>query len=102
MTNALKSELKNAGYEVADSKKNIVINGEIISLSASSFYSYQAAIYLRVSVVNNGAVVLDKTYKGDSNKLDILQFSYSKGIEQALTSSLQQAIKQVIEDMNKT
>lgn len=101
VTNALKSELKNAGYEVADSKKNIVLNGEILSLSASNFYSYQATIYLKVSVLKNGAVVMDKTYKGESNKLDILQFSYKKGIEEALMASLQQAIKQVIEDINK-
>jgi Uncharacterized lipoprotein/Lipopolysaccharide-assembly len=101
VTSALKSELKNAGYEVADSKKNIVLNGEILSLSASNFYSYQATIYLKVNVVKNGAVMIDKTYKGDSNKLDILQFSYSRGIEEALTTSLQQVIKQVIEDIDK-
>jgi len=101
VTNALKSELKNAGYETAESSKNMIINGEILSLCASSCYTYQATIYLKISVEKNSAVVLDKTYKGDSNKLDILQFSYKKGIEEALTASLQQAIGQLIEDINK-
>lgn len=100
VTNALKSELKNAGYEVVDSKNNMVISGEIIGLSASNCYTYQATVFLKLNVVKNGAAVLDKTYKGESNKLDILQFSYSKGIEEALTGSLQQAIKQIIEDIN--
>ena len=101
VTDAFKSELENAGYEISDSNKNMIIKGEIISLSASEFYSYQATIYIKVSVMKNGTIVLDKTYKGDSSKLDMLQFSYKKGIEEALMTSLQQAIKQVIEDIDK-
>lgn len=104
LTNALKTELENAGYQVRvsdakeESSNTPVIKGEILTVFCDSYLTYEGEVSLYVVVENNGQEILREKYSGKGGGINVI--ASSEGFGNALAMALQNAAKNFIGDLN--
>lgn len=97
ITNALKSELRNAGYTVIEAAEN-KIQGEILKVYCKALLSYEGEVMIKVSLRKGNKKLLDKMYSGEASKLNLA--CTAKGYGVTLEESLQQAMVKVVSDVD--
>lgn len=98
ITNALKSELRNAGYTVIEAAEN-EIQGEILKVYCRALLSYEGEVTIKVSLRKGNKKLLDKMYSGEASKLNLVCTAKSYGI--TLEESLQKAMIKVVSDVDR-
>ena len=98
VTDALKTELGNGGYVVAKDRTELIAGGEVLTVYCDSYMQYEGNVTLGMVLKRNGETLIDKKYTGKATNLNIAATakSYGKTVEQ----SLQNAMKQIISDIN--
>jgi len=101
VTNALKAELINAGYTVSNegSEPNL-IKGVVFDVFCDTYFTYDGRIGIAVTLLQEGKVVFDKTYSA-SKSGGVNWAATSKSYAKTLELTLQDALRQVIYDINK-
>ena len=98
---ALKSELQNAGYNIAcdETVKNI-IEGDVIEVLCETVFIYHGKITLQIFLKQNNKEIFKEIYslkkKGGANL-----GTTTKGYNDTLNITLQEIIKLMIDDINK-
>lgn len=98
ITNALKSELRNAGYTVKETTGENEIQGEILKVYCAALLNYKGEVMMKVSLKKGDEVLLDKMYSGEASKLNLA--CTAKGYGTTLEESLQKAMIQVVSDVD--
>lgn len=101
VTNAFEYELTRAGYKVSKKGGVAQVEGEINDIKMSKLTGYDATIVLSILVKQGNDVFLDKKYTGQAHKYYMYASTLRRGSEEALMESLQQAIKQAIDDIDE-
>jgi len=100
ITNALKAELKNAGYNVVQENASNSVSGDVLKVYCDTYLNYEGEVMIKIVLKKDNAVILDKTYSGKSTDLCWAATAKSYGI--VLERSLQQAMNQVMEDLERS
>ena len=69
VSTALKSELKNAGYNVIEEDTKNLISGEVLKVYCDTYLNYEGEVMIKVVLKKDNSVILDKTYSGKSSDL---------------------------------
>ncbi len=103
ITGSFKEELRNAGYQISSNEASLNIEGDVLNISSLVSFTYEGTIFIKIRLKRAGDVILNKTYRGNSSKLGMTEFSLdiSTGCEKVLNKSLQQVIQQAIADIDK-
>lgn len=100
VTDALKSELKNIGYSIAnDSTTPIKISGEIVEVYVTSFMLYEGRVVVEVSLLIDNEKIFTEKYSGNDESLNWAATAKSYGI--TLERSLQTALKRAVYDIDR-
>lgn len=100
ITSALKSELKNAGYTVVDENSENEIKGEVTRVYCDALLNYEGEVSIKIVLNRGGEGLLNKIYSGKASALNWAATAKSYGV--ILQRSLQQAMNQVITDVDRT
>ena len=99
VTDALKTELGNGGYVVVKDRTDLVAGGEVITVYCDSFMQYEGTVTLGAILKKNGETLIDKKYTGKATNLNWAATAKSYGL--TLDKSLQNAMQQIIADINQ-
>lgn len=99
-TSALTSELSNAGYDVVAKDSSSELAGEIFGAYCDAYLSYEGLAEIKVSLKKDNKIILDKTYAGRAQEINWA--ATGEGYASTLKSALQNAISQVVADVNRT
>jgi hypothetical protein len=98
---AFKKELKSAGYAISDDPScPLRLRGKVLSLYASLHMQYDSGATISITLISNGKVLLEKIYTGSNKTVKLVQLDISKGVSDSLNTSLKDAIKQSLADIN--
>ncbi len=98
VTDALKSELGNAGYIVAKDRTELTAGGEILNVYCDSYMQYEGKVDLEIMLKKGDQVLLNKKYSGKANNFNWAATAKSYGL--TVEQSLQSAMRQIISDIN--
>lgn len=98
VTNALKTELSNAGYSIGE-EKDYSIEGKVFQAYATSYFIYQGKMEVEFTLKQNDKIILRKNYKTNVDN-GINWFSLPKSCMKTLSFNLQEICKQFINDIN--
>jgi len=101
ITNALKSELENAGYKVVEIKAKNKIHGIVMNVYCNTIVNYNGEVSIKVSLKAKSDILFDKVYSGKSSDLSGVVVQSLKSYRNVLEKSLQDAMVQVVEDVDK-
>jgi len=100
VTDALKKELVNAGYNISDNQAvSSVAQGAVLEAYVDAYWNYGGRVRLKVALKKDGKDVLNKEYSVQKNcgiNMAARAASYAKTLEM----TLQEVMKQVIPDIN--
>ena len=99
ITNALKSELKNAGYTIVDANVGNELRGEVLKIYCDAFLNYEGEAMIKVVLKKDNNVLLDKVFSGKATDLNWAATAKSYGT--ILQRSLQQAMIQVVAEVDR-
>ncbi|MDD5679732.1 MAG: YajG family lipoprotein [Candidatus Omnitrophica bacterium] len=97
VTDAVKSELKNAGYTIVEEKAMCTISGEVLKVCCDVSPYYEGEVRLKVTVKKDNNTLFDKMYSGRVTDLNWGSTAKSCGI--ILERSLQQAMHRIVTDV---
>ncbi|MFH1798512.1 MAG: hypothetical protein ABH844_04120 [Candidatus Omnitrophota bacterium] len=100
VTNALKLELNNAGYKVTVKESDNEISGEIVRVFCTANFNYEGEVIVSIILKVGSKVVINKTYSGKATALNWAATSKSYGT--TLQRSLQQVMKQIVGDVERS
>ena len=100
ITDALKGELKNAGYTVVESVTENQVQGEVMKVYCDAFLNYEGEVMIKVVLKKGNNTLLGKVYSGKSTDLNWACTAKSYGV--ILERCLQQAMNQVISDVDRS
>ena len=97
LKNTFKSELQAAGYNLVEDKKDLSIKATLISLTCDTRINADAAINLRVVLVDKGNEIFSKAYAGQASVFQLLGSDTSGAINQSIKKTTEQLIKDLDE-----
>lgn len=97
---ALKTELKNAGYSIVEGDSQSEISGEVIKVYCDSYLNYEGEVIIKVTLKKDNNVLFTETYSGKASDLNWACTAKSYGV--MLERSLQKALNQVVTDVEKS
>ncbi len=101
ITDALKSELENAGYKIVEKGTRNKIQGIVMKVYCNTLVDYEGEVIIKVSLKHGNNILLDKVYSGKSKKLSAVVVLTLKAYRNILEKSLQQAMIQVVSDVDE-
>lgn len=101
VTNALKTEMSNAGYMMTDTYLNSIyeVTGTILKVYATTYFIYHGRMSILVTIQKEGKQVFEKLY---NTKISggINWFATNKSCANTLKINLQEVCTQFIKDFN--
>ncbi len=94
---ALKGELTNSGYKVADDVHDIVIQGGVESISCEVRNGQNSTILVRFKVTDKGQEVLNKIYQGKKS----IFITFDTSGSDAINAAMKDLIKNFINDLDE-
>lgn len=105
VTNALKSELTNAGYSITSQETTPnVIEGEVFDIFCDVSFAYEGSVGIKVVLTQSGKVVLDKQYSSKKNggvNWAATETTFAKTLEMTLQDTLRQAVFDINKELLK-
>ena len=98
ITGSLKAELKNAGYTIIAKGGKIKLSGIIERVRSNSTINYTGEIVIKLMLVKDNKVVLNKLYTGTSK--DLCWTETDRGFANILEKALQNTLQQIVNDIN--
>jgi len=103
VTEALKAELSNVGYNVVETPNmSNVIGGEVIKVYCDSYMSYDGEVGIEVDLSVNGKEIYSRKYLGKNSSMNFAARakSYGKTLEKALQTALIDATHDIDRELN--
>jgi len=101
VTDALKQELVNAGYNVSDDVSSInEINGDVLEVYTDAYWNYGGRVKLKIKLLKEQKEVLVKEYSAQKN-CGMQWAATAASFGKTLKVTLQDAMKKIIPDINK-
>ncbi len=101
ITDALKSELENAGYKIVEKGTRNKIQGIVMKVYCNTLVDYQGEVIIKVLLKRQNNILLNKVYYGQSSSLSGVVVLTLKSYRNILEKSLQQAMIQVVSDVDE-
>lgn len=103
VTNALKTELTNAGYSVTNQEyAPNIIEGEVFDIFCDVSFAYEGSVGIRVVLKESNKVVLDKQYSSKKNggvNWAATETTFAKTLEVVLQDTLRQVVFDINEEL---
>jgi len=97
MMEAVRSEVKNAGYRISDNAQDLVVRGFVKLVACDSGNGKTSQLTLRLVVEDKGQEILNKIYHEQSSN----RFTLTLNCGPVLTESLQKIASQFVQDLNE-
>lgn len=100
VTEALKAELKNMGYDITEnSDANIKVGGEVITVYVTSLMMYEGKVAMEVSLTMDNREIFTRKYEGTNESVNFA--SRAKSYGKMLEQSLQKATTEAVHDIDR-
>ena len=105
VTQAIKTELENAGYSVAttttrDGGASTVVSGEVLNVFCDMYFNYTGQVSLLAKASKDGKDVLNKNYSGEGSA-GVAFAGTAESFGQSLSLALAVAVKQFVSELDR-